>query len=181
AANNFYQVLFRLRRIIGHPFVNLEDQQCRLAADLALDHDVARFEIEARQGLALLAGDLRRLGMLNSAAKLYAGDYLADLPVDWALERRRELAELYVNVLRAYADELMNLTRYAEAREVLTKALAIEPFLDDLHERMLMCLAGMGRRHAIVDYYRHYREILRAEMGLDPPPEIRALYSRLIE
>ncbi len=180
AANNFYQILFRLRRIIGHPLLILEDQECRLMADLSLDYDVARFEIEARQALALMPGDLHRLSMLTLVVKLYIGDYLADLPVDWALERRRELADLYINALRAYSDELMNLTRYAEAREALMKALAIDPLIDDLHERMLVCLAGLGRRHAVVDYYRHYRETLRTELGLDPPPEMRALYARLI-
>ena len=74
----------------------------------------------------------------------------------------------------------MNLTRYVEARDALAKALAADSLRDELHERMLVCLAGLGRRHAVVDYYRHYRETLRTELGLDPPPEMRALYARLI-
>jgi len=180
AANNLYQILFRLRRIFGYSVLVLEDQECRLAADLSMDYDVARFEAEARQALALAPSNLRRVGALASAAKLYTGDYLADLPVDWALERRRELADLYVSVLMAYSDELMGLTRYVEARDILTKALAVDPLRDELHERMLVCLGGLGRRHAVVDYYRHYRETLRTELGLDPPPEMRALYARLI-
>lgn len=180
AANNLYQILFRLRRIVGYSALVLEDQECRLAAELSIDYDVARFEAAARQALALMPGNLRRSVMLASASKMYTGDYLADLPVDWALERRRELADLYVAVLIAYSDELMNLTRYFEARDALAKALAAEPLRDELHERMLVCLAGLGRRHAVVDYYRHYRETLRIELGLDPPPEMRALYARLI-
>jgi DNA-binding SARP family transcriptional activator len=52
---------------------------------------------------------------------------------------------------------------------------------DDLHGRMLMCLAAMGRRYEVVDHYRRYRELLRSELGLDPPNEIRQLYARLIE
>jgi DNA-binding SARP family transcriptional activator len=44
----------------------------------------------------------------------------------------------------------------------------------------LVCLAALGRRHEVVDHYRRYRETLRSEMGLDPPPETRSLYARLI-
>ncbi len=45
---------------------------------------------------------------------------------------------------------------------------------------MLVCLARLGRRHEVVDYYRRYRETLRAELGLDPPVGVRTLYSSLI-
>jgi len=46
---------------------------------------------------------------------------------------------------------------------------------------MLVCLAALGRRHEVVDHYRRYRGTLRAELGLDPPAELRSLYARLIE
>jgi hypothetical protein len=38
----------------------------------------------------------------------------------------------------------------------------------------------LGRRFEVVDYYRRYRETLRTELGLDPPANIRSLYSTLI-
>jgi len=181
AVNNLYQILFRLRRTVGESVIVLEEQVCRLSPTAGVEYDVAQFEDSARRALALLPGDLHRLGLLASAVEHYTGDYLADLPVEWALGRRRELSTLYVAALRAYADELMNLTRYGEARAVLARALDVEPLDDELHERMLMCLAGLGSRHLVVDYYMRYRETMRSELGLDPPPEMRALYSRLIE
>jgi DNA-binding SARP family transcriptional activator len=181
ALNNLYQTLFRLRRAIGHEAVTLVEQECRLSSDLHLVYDVYLFESQAQAALAISVGDMRRVGALASAYDRYTGDYLADLPVEWALMRRQELSDLFVNVLRAYADELVNLTRYAEARDVLSRALAIEPFRDELHSRMLVCLAGLGRRHEVVNHYRVYRETLRTQLGLDPPPEIRALYARLVE
>ena len=44
--------------------------------------------------------------------------------------------------MRQQAKELCDLARYAEAREVLQTALALEPFDDGLHEAMIRCLAG---------------------------------------
>ena len=148
---------------------------------VSVEYDVARFEAQAGTALGLPHGDWRRVQALAVAVELYTGDYLADMPVDWAQERRQALSALHVEVRRAYADELIKLTRYAEAREVITRALAIEPFRDDLHERMLYCLAGLGRRHEIIDHYRRYRDLLRVELGIDPSPALRTLYARLIE
>jgi len=181
ALANLHQTLYRLRRVLGDEVVILQGQECRLAPGLSLDYDVARFEAQARRALAFAPGDWRRLEALASGVELYTGEYLADLAVDWALDRRLGLNDLYVRLLSAYADELMSLTRYAEAREILTKALAVEELRDDLHQKMLVCLAGLGRRHEVVNHYRRYRETLRTALGLDPPPEMRALYARLLE
>jgi LuxR family transcriptional regulator, maltose regulon positive regulatory protein len=181
ALSNLYQSLYRLRRGLGSELVTLEDQVVQPAPGVCLVYDAAQFEHQAQSALGLERQDLRRLGALQSAALLYTGDFLADLPVDWAAERRRALAELHLRVLANYADELLNLTRYGEAREVLARALAADPMRDDLHSRMLLCLAALGRRHEVVDHYRRYREMLRSELGLDPPNEVRALYARLIQ
>lgn len=182
ASANLRQTLYRMRRAVGHEVVVItEAQECRLIADMQVDYDVVRFEAEARAALALPIGDGRRLGGLAAAAARYTGEYLADLPVDWALARRRALSDLHTHVLRTYAGELMNLTRYAEARNILSRALEEEPLDDGLHEQMLLCLNGQGRRHEVVEHYRRYREALRLNLGLDPPPRIMALYARLIE
>ncbi|HEY4720433.1 MAG TPA: BTAD domain-containing putative transcriptional regulator, partial [Anaerolineae bacterium] len=181
AVANLYQTLYRLRRVVGGELVILENQICRLAPGFNFEYDVTRFEEQARQALLATSDGVQRLGRLASAAALCSGEYLSDLAADWSLARRESLNELQVNVLREYARELMHVTRYAEARDSLAKAVAIEPFDDGLHAQILTCLERMGRRHEVVDYYRRYRDTLRAELGLDPPAEIRALYSRLID
>ncbi len=141
---------------------------------------MAVFEEGASRALALPHQDLRRIGALEHAVDLYVGDYLAYLPVEWARQRREELSETYVHVLREYADELMVLTRYGDARAVLSRALAVEPLRDDLHQRMMQVLASQGRIHEVVEHYQRYCKSLRREMGLDPPPETRSLYGSLI-
>jgi DNA-binding SARP family transcriptional activator len=181
AVANLYQSLYLLRRALGVDVVVLEDQECRLAPGLALRYDAADFEEQARAALALRRNETRRAGALHAAASLYNGEFLVDLPAEWALQRQRTLSELYQRVLTEYADELLYLTRYEDAREVLARALAAEPLRDDVHSRMMLCLAAIGRRYEVVAHYQRYRETLRAELGLDPPAEVRALYARLIE
>jgi two-component SAPR family response regulator len=180
ATANFHQTLYRVRRALKVEVVVFQDGVYRLAPDLNFVYDVAEFERQSRLALGLPAGDLRRIPALRAAADLYIGEYLADLPVEWGQDRRRELHDLFVELLSEYADELIHLTRYAEARTVLSRALTVEPLRDDLHVQMLTCLGALGRRHEVVDHYHRYRELLRNELGLDPPPLARELYARLI-
>ncbi|HLF00644.1 MAG TPA: BTAD domain-containing putative transcriptional regulator, partial [Anaerolineales bacterium] len=180
ASANLRQSLYLMRRILGYDAIVIMGDECQLAPDVSLGYDVASFEASAHTAMELAPGDLRRLGALTAAAALYTSEYLTDIASDWAVDRRQTLGATGIRVLKEYANELMNLTRYGDARKALARALGFEPMRDDLHEQMLICLAQMGLRHEVVTHYLNYQDHLRAELGLDPPPEIRALYSRLI-
>ncbi|MCC6190989.1 MAG: tetratricopeptide repeat protein [Anaerolineales bacterium] len=181
AVANLYQTLYRLRRAIGSEVVELAEQTCRAAPGPEARSDARQFEAQATAALNTPPSDMRRLGALAAADALCTGDYLPEVDTDWANSRRQKLQALHVQILAEYADELLRYTRYSEARQVLERVLEHEPLRDDLHGRMLICLAALGRRHEVVDHYRRYREGLRSELGLDPPAEIRQLYARLIE
>ena len=181
AASNLYQTVYRLRKVFGHELIALEEQYCAWLSEVSIDYDVRQFESKAREALTMPHFAIQRVSALAEALKLHGGEYLADLPVDWALARRRELAELYLDVSRAFAEELINLTRYIDARRVLEQALAIDMYDEQLHAQMLECLGRLGRVNAVVDHYVRYRERLRTEFGLDPPAHITALYARLLQ
>ena len=180
AVANLHQTLWRMRKAVGTEVITLDETGFRPAPGLIIHSDVIQFEALGRAAVGFAPSDLRRLGALESAVTLYTGDYLSDISADWAASRRHSLSELFVRLLCEYADELMALTRYSDARRALERALEVEPLRDDIHGRMLVCLAALGRRFEVVDHYRRYRETLRTELGLDPPPDIRSLYSTLI-
>src|SRR5207302_7118784 len=115
AVANMHQTLFRLRRAVGQEVAVVDESGFRLAPGLIVRSDVAQFEALARAALNFSQSDLRRLGALEAAVALYTGDYLADLDADWIRARRLALGELYVQLLSHYADELLALTRYADA------------------------------------------------------------------
>ena len=178
---NFHQTLYRLRRAFGMDAVVLEKQEYRISPEVTITYDAANFESQAAMALAMAPGDLKRLNPLSAAIQSYSGEYLADVTADWAVSRRESLHTLYLNVAGVYADELMNFTRYNEARDILRTALKVESLRDDLHRRMLVCLHKMGRRHEVVKHYLGYCDLYRNELGLPPSPEIQSLYSRLIQ
>jgi len=180
AQANLYQTLYRIRRAIGMDILILKNQVCRFAENLSLEYDVASFERAARHGLTIPMTDPERLAGLEKAAGLFRGEYLKDVPVDWAGQRREEINQIFLTLVRAQADEDLSLCRYEEGRAIVLRGLAIDPYRDELHQRMLKILAALGRKHEVVDHYQKYVFLLRKDLGLDPPSETRSLYASLI-
>ncbi len=180
ALANLYQTMYRIRRAVGADILLLRDQICRFAENVAIAYDVSTFEKTAREALARAVTDRKRLPALEKAAALFRGEYLKDVPVDWASQRREEINQLFLTVIREAADECLSVCRNEEARAYAARGLEIDPFRDDLHQRMLKVLAALGRKHEVVDHYQKYVFLLRNDLGLDPPLETRALYDSLI-
>jgi ATP/maltotriose-dependent transcriptional regulator MalT/two-component SAPR family response regulator len=177
---NLYQTLYRIRRAIGEDILVLKDQICRFTDDIAVEYDVSAFEKTARSALAKPLTDRGRVDELEAALRLFRGEYLHDLAVDWAGQRAEEINRLFLAVIREEADERIVLCRYEEARASVARGLEIDPYRDELHQRMLKILAAMGRKHEVVDHYQKYIFLLRKDLGLDPPSETRSLYASLI-
>jgi DNA-binding SARP family transcriptional activator len=180
AQANLYQTLYRIRRAVGADILLLRDQVCRFADNITIEYDTAAFEKTAGAAIARPVTDRRRLSGLKKAAVLFRGEYLKDVPVDWASQRREEINRLFLSVIGVAADECLSLCRNEDARSFIARGLELDPFRDDLHQRMLKVLAAMGRTHEVVDHYQKYVFLLRNDLGLDPPLETRALYDSLI-
>jgi ATP/maltotriose-dependent transcriptional regulator MalT/two-component SAPR family response regulator len=177
---NLYQTLYRIRRAVGADILILKDQVCRFADNIILEYDVVAFEKAARRALAIPVTDRERMSELERALGFAQGEYLLDIAVDWAGQRREEINQLFLWLIREQADELLSLCRYEQARAWIARGLEVDPYRDELHQRMLKILAAMGWKHEVVDHYQKYVLLLRKDLGLDPPSETRSLYSSLI-
>ncbi len=113
--------------------------------------------------------------------RAYRGDFLPSCAAEWAIHRRDSLRRQYLKLLEAAAQEALNAGMDDEALDYLREAVRLEPLRDDLNIRMLEVLGATGRRHEVVAYYRSYCQRLADELGLEPPPEARRLYERLIQ
>jgi DNA-binding SARP family transcriptional activator len=180
AQANLYQTLYRIRRAIGADVLVLKNLICRFAENLSLEYDVVSFEKAARQAMAVPITDPQRLTGLEKASQLFQGEYLEDVGVDWAGQRREEINQIFLTLVREQADEYCSICRYEDGRTAVFRGLAIDPYRDELHQRMLKILAALGRKHEVVDHYQKYVHLLRQDLGLDPPSETRSLYASLI-
>jgi DNA-binding SARP family transcriptional activator len=60
------------------------------------------------------------------------------------------------------------------------KLVRLEPFRDAGYQRLMQAHAMLGNRAEVRRVYERCRTLLREEVGLDPSPELEALYQTLL-
>src|SRR5262245_33867896 len=126
------------------------------------------------------------VGRLAEAAELYRGDFLAGFSLpdsapfeDWATLQREQLHQQQLQALDtlAVAHELRgdHASQVAYAR----RQLVLEPWRESAHAQVMRGLWASGQRGAAIEQYEACRRILAAELGLEPSPELTALYEQL--
>src|SRR5262245_11711459 len=139
--------------------------------------DVARFERFAGQGTA---------AALKEAIGLYHGDLLEGFTVDegpfeaWVQVERERLRSRAVAVLRKLLAEHVREQVIDAAVHVAVRLLTFEPFDETVHRTLMRLYAESGRRSTALRQYEVCVELLSRELGVEPEPETRELYRRLI-
>jgi DNA-binding SARP family transcriptional activator len=178
---SLYTTVHGLRAALGDDILDTQGSLYQLNPDLSISYDVTEFERLVSLAESMPIGDPRRYFALRESTQLYTGEFLPEFVHEWVLQRRRELEMLQVDTLRQFSEAAFAKGRLEEARRALEAALEIEPLHDDLHHKYLRILGALGMRSELVSHYQHYARLLRDELGLDPPLEIRQLYENLIK
>lgn len=185
AANNLHRTLFTLRRVLQPDLVNAALSHYLWFKDdiLALNPaaiawvDAEHFEHlmhEAR----LREPDLDRYG---AALALYAGDFLPeDVHEAWSESRRHALQQQYTDVLKRLAALHSARGSYQQAIEYLCLLLRVEPTDEEVQRALMRLYAQTGSRHQALRLYQRSREVLRADLGVDPSVQTTALYEAIL-
>jgi LuxR family maltose regulon positive regulatory protein len=177
---NLHMAIYQLRQLLGKDSVTLDGSAYSLQSSPSVEYDVRRFERSAAIAERLPVGDPRRMFALTEAVNSYGGVFLPESDSAWVMMRRRQLQSRYIDLLKAGAEESMTRDQVARAAQLLREAVEHEPLRDDLHEQLMRALHRMGRRNEIVELYQRYVRALSEDLGLDPPDQLRDLYTRLI-
>jgi two-component SAPR family response regulator len=197
ALNRLYHVVNALRealspglaRLRESPFVLNEQGRYYLAVPPHTWIDLPMFQELCYRGARLLRTEDPGQALLcyESAERLYTGDYLADIPQqyadyaedDWFWSRRYWLRGMYVKLLHSIAGIHRERGQIAQALGYADRALRIEPTSEAAHQEKLLALHAARRRDALDRQYRLYCKILeQAQLG-SPAPDLAALYQRL--
>ena len=181
AARNLHQTLYVARRTLAGQGVardgllTIRDEQVVLDAAGPVDVDVLEFEQSAAD--ALRTADM---ASLRTAADLYRGDLLPDLPdADWLTARREEVRETHREILVRLASSVRQRTP-EEALVILTRALESDPMHEGALRALMSVLAQMGRRSEALARYERLVDDLLDAFGTDPDPQTVALFRELL-
>jgi DNA-binding SARP family transcriptional activator len=172
AAGSLRSALWRIRRC-GDFLVEMTSRGLRLSPAVWVD---------VRETVAWA----RRVGDASHSIEdddfrwaLDGSDLLPDWQDDWVVVERERLRQLRLHSLEVLSRRLVSVGRYADAIEVGLAALRNEPLHVSAHRALISVHLAEGNPSEALRQYRLFRELLRAELGIEPSPLIKELVGAL--
>ena len=179
ARASLHTVVARLRGLVYGAVVTAGDGYL---LDIDPDHvDLLRFRRLVRE--ACEAGDPESaLGLLDQALGLWRGEPLSGLR-SAALDRDvvPGLTDEYLSAVQQRADLELAASQHDRVITELRGLVGQYPLREPLWGQLMRALAGAGRPAEAIGEYHRAREILAAQLGLDPSPELQDRYGRLLQ
>lgn len=183
ASKNFHPTLSYARRalrdVVEGPVFQVTNGLYQLDPDLAITVDVRRFEAVLAEARSR-PKRTDRLHACEEALALYRGDFLEDRYEAWAEEIRTQLASRHEELLAEAADLHLEGRDYGRAAALYRALAEKNPYREEIHVKLMTCYHQKGDRHAIREHFDRLSRILREELNVEPLPETRRAYEKLI-
>lgn len=188
------QALHRLRQALepegreGHYLIVTRQSVQLNAAALQLD------TVVFREALQAVAAHRHRseasceicAARLHSALSLYRGDLLPGFSFpeserfeEWLLIERERLHRQLFGLLDRLAVYHERRGEFTTAIELLRRWVAVEPWHEPAHLRLITALAYAGQRTLALRQFERYRSFLAADLDMEPGPAARALIAQV--
>ncbi|HEU5419966.1 MAG TPA: BTAD domain-containing putative transcriptional regulator [Streptosporangiaceae bacterium] len=185
AANLVSVYVLRVRRLIGDRKGDIlatraPGYQLRLEPG---DLDATAFEALTRQGrAALAAGNAQSAAtLLTEALALWRGDALSDIPPSGLVTAEADrLGESRLTALELRITADLHCGLAAQLVPELRRLISDSPLREGLWLLLMRALDSAGRRAEAVAAFGEARQVLADELGVDPGPDLRRLYQRLL-
>jgi LuxR family maltose regulon positive regulatory protein len=142
--------------------------------------DAAEF-LKLARGAKAAKGTDAEVERLLAAEDAHAGPFLPEYPyADWAVQRRSEVERTHLEILERLAVVFLALGRTDEAVTRLMRLADLEPEREEWQRELMRIYARSGERPLALRHYHKWRIRLRDDFGVEPGPEMRALYNSLL-
>ena len=154
--------------------------QLRLPPDTVVDLDLIASALEAAER-ALGEADLDlACTQALMAHSLASQPLLPGEDGEWIDRRRAERRTQLLRALEILAEVWSLRGEVAQGVLVAEEAVALEPFRETAHRRLMQAHAAAGNRAEALRAYERCRRLLAEELGVDPSPETEAAYLELL-
>lgn len=123
---------------------------------------------------------------LERAAELYQGPFLDGFDdcgaafEAWLVSERRRLEELHQHALQRLLDHHVVTGAIDRAIQIALRLLALDPLQEGVHRALIRLYMYQDRIGSALAQYRRCRDVLAAELGVEPGPETERLRAELL-
>ncbi|WP_121432609.1 BTAD domain-containing putative transcriptional regulator [Actinomadura pelletieri] len=147
-------------------------------APMAVDsHRFATLVAQARE----VTDPLTKARLLDDALRLWRGPAFDDIDLPLHHAQVAALEERRLTALEEHAEARLDLGEHAALGAELAAAVARHPLRERLRAVHLRALYRAGRQGEALAGYHDLRERLAEELGVEPSPELAALYQSILE
>ena len=123
---------------------------------------------------------VKKLDLLLQAAALYKGDFLPNSTSDlWVMPLVRWYRNMYLNCVHEALAILDEFGRSADAEDLCTRALGIDPFDEQLIEHHLRALISQGKNEEALGIYKKMESMFFDVLGVNFSENLRSLYNQI--
>jgi DNA-binding SARP family transcriptional activator len=147
--------------------------------------DVMEFLAAYRQGLP--GGEETAVRPLLHAAELYRGELMAGFFVrdsaafeEWLVTEQERLREAALHTLRTLVQHYAARGEYDTAMVHARRLIEIDPLSEEAHRELMRLFVLAGRRRRALTQFEELGELLARELGVEPLPETKALYQKIL-
>jgi DNA-binding SARP family transcriptional activator len=114
------------------------------------------------------------------AIQIYRGQFLKEVDMEWADQRRQQLRDLYTHALIGLAQIYYNQKKMDQALGYFIRAAGERPDREDVHRLIMEIYAKQKRIDDVKRQYETLETVLQERLGISPSQETRALYQKLV-
>jgi DNA-binding SARP family transcriptional activator/predicted ATPase len=185
ARTNLRQLLHNLKRALP--------AECNLIAtdhfsvlwrqDASCSVDAVDFQTAIAKAAAARAGQDRagEIQSLTAAAQLYEDDLLSALYDDWITPLREEYRRQLAGALERLATLFEEEGDYAAAIPWAARLVRLDSLSETSHRLLIGLHAANNDRASALRAYHQCMRVLRREMGVEPGPDTRELFERILK
>lgn len=160
----------------GHRLIVRRDGSYAWNPDVDFSLDIDDFKALCDQGNNAVDPQLR-LDCYQKALALYQGDFLPRLASEaWVVPKSARLHEFFVRAAVAAAEQLEHGEQWAAISDLCSRAVAQEPYNEELYLHQMRALLAQGRGREAVSVYQNMSELMYDNFGVTPSEELHALY-----
>ena len=175
-------LLYRVRSLLdklgdgaGHDLILRKENSYSWNTDVPLVLDVE--ELDRLYTEAATKTGEEQLAVALEALALYRGDFLSKLSMEnWVMPINAYYHQRYLDLALQTLAQLRDSNRLQEAEQLCRRALAIEPYSEELYQYLMFCQIASGDRSSAVTTYEDMSQLLFDTFGVLPSDESRKLF-----